>query len=97
MKLSSALIIGFLPLALAKSILVTYPQDTPDSVIKDAQKSIVKGGGRITHEYQFIKGFSAEAPDAAIQSLSTQSTKYKPVIEGDQVVSIYDDKDCNSN
>ncbi|GAQ11060.1 hypothetical protein ALT_8381 [Aspergillus lentulus] len=51
MKLSSAFIIGFLPLALAKSILVTYPQDTPDSVIKDAQNSIVQGGGRITHEY----------------------------------------------
>ncbi|KAK9643208.1 hypothetical protein V6Z96_008525 [Aspergillus fumigatus] len=43
MKLSSAFIIGFLPLALARSILVTYPQDTPDSVIKDAQKSIVEG------------------------------------------------------
>jgi hypothetical protein len=42
MKLSSAFIFGFLPLALAKSILVTYPQDTPDSVIKDAQKSIVQ-------------------------------------------------------
>ncbi|RHZ64340.1 hypothetical protein CDV55_105824 [Aspergillus turcosus] len=51
MKLSSAFIFGFLPLALAKSILVTYPQDTPDSVIKDAQKSIVQSGGRITHEY----------------------------------------------
>jgi Flp pilus assembly protein TadB len=45
MKLSSAFIIGVLPLALAKSILVTYPQDTPDSVIKDAQKSIVQGVG----------------------------------------------------
>ncbi|KAH1274367.1 hypothetical protein KXW98_008759 [Aspergillus fumigatus] len=97
MKLSSAFIIGFLPLALARSILVTYPQDTPDSVIKDAQKSIVEGGGHITHEYQFIKGFSAEAPDTAIQSLSTQSTKYKPIIEGDQVVSTYGDKDCNSS
>ncbi|KAL5689250.1 hypothetical protein EMGR_008902 [Emarellia grisea] len=51
MKLSSAFIIGFLPLTLARSILVTYPQDTPDSVIKDAQKSIVEGGGHITHEY----------------------------------------------
>ncbi|KAK9568880.1 hypothetical protein V6Z77_002313 [Aspergillus fumigatus] len=52
MKLSSAFIIGFLPLTLARSILVTYPQDTPDSVIKDAQKSIVEGGGHITHEYR---------------------------------------------
>ncbi|EAW07989.1 uncharacterized protein ACLA_027110 [Aspergillus clavatus NRRL 1] len=91
MKLLSALILGLLPLALAKSILVTYPQNTPESVIREARESIIRSGGKITHEYR--KGFSAEAPDTAIQSLSAQSSEYQPTIEGDQIVSIYGDNE----
>lgn len=32
------------------------------------------------------RGFAAEAPVNALQSLSTQSTEYKPEIEEDKVV-----------
>ncbi|KAL2809537.1 hypothetical protein BJX63DRAFT_435101 [Aspergillus granulosus] len=90
MKLFSAgLALALLPLALAKSVLITYPKDTPDSVINEAKDSIRKAGGTITHEYRLvIKGFAADAPEAAIQEVSTQSTLYKPTIEQDQPVSI---------
>ncbi|OJJ06383.1 hypothetical protein ASPVEDRAFT_45780 [Aspergillus versicolor CBS 583.65] len=90
MKLLSGVVaLGLLPLALANSILVTYPKNTPDSVIDSAKDSVRKAGGTITHEYTLvIKGFSADAPEAAIQQISTESTEYKPNIEQDQPVSI---------
>ncbi|KAL2825430.1 hypothetical protein BDW59DRAFT_146203 [Aspergillus cavernicola] len=90
MKLLSAVVaFGLLPLAVANSILVTYPNDTPDSVIDCAKDSIRKAGGIITHEYSLvIKGFAANAPEEAIQQISTQSAMYKPTIEQDQPVSI---------
>lgn len=43
MKLLSGVVaLGLLPLALANSILVTYPKDTPDSVIDSAKDSVKK-------------------------------------------------------
>lgn len=43
MKLLSGVVaLGLLPLALANSILVTYPKDTPDSVIDSAKDSVRK-------------------------------------------------------
>ncbi|PWY65329.1 hypothetical protein BO70DRAFT_401130 [Aspergillus heteromorphus CBS 117.55] len=87
MKLLSATIIGLLPLALANSILVTFPKGTPDSVVDRAKKSVVDSGGMITHEYTLIKGFSANAPEAAVQQISTESAAYSPHIEEDLTVS----------
>jgi hypothetical protein len=40
--LSAGLALTLLPLALANSVLVTYPKDTPDSVIDEAKDSIRK-------------------------------------------------------
>ncbi|KAL4875566.1 hypothetical protein BJY04DRAFT_201663 [Aspergillus karnatakaensis] len=89
MLLSAAVAFGLLPLALANSILVTYPKDTPDSVITEAKDSFKKAGGVITHEYSLvIKGFAANGPEEAIQQISTKSTAYQPTIEQDQPVSI---------
>ncbi|PWY78413.1 hypothetical protein BO94DRAFT_497593 [Aspergillus sclerotioniger CBS 115572] len=88
MKLLSATVLGLLPLALAESILVTFPSGTPDSVVDGAKKSIVDAGGQITHEYTLLKGFSANAPEKAIQQMSTESAAYKPNIEKDLTVSI---------
>lgn len=36
----------------------------------------------------YPRGFSADAPEAAIQQISTESTEYKPNLEQDQPVSI---------
>ncbi|OXV11147.1 hypothetical protein Egran_01096 [Elaphomyces granulatus] len=58
--LSSILLFGLLmPFAGAaqsyKSFIVTYPQDTPDSLLCLVKEAITKAGGIITHEYHLIK------------------------------------------
>ncbi|KAJ5833131.1 hypothetical protein N7474_001442 [Penicillium riverlandense] len=83
---------ALLPLALAakslKSVVVTFPEGTPDSVIDHAKDSLVASGGIITHEYHLIKGFAAEAPVKSLETLSAQDSEYKPNIEEDKVVTI---------
>ncbi|OQD80552.1 hypothetical protein PENANT_c034G04763 [Penicillium antarcticum] len=91
MKLSfAAILLGALPMVLAakvlKSVIVTFPKGTPDSVVTRAKDSLVASGGVITHEYHLINGFAAEAPVNALQSLTTQDTRYKPDIEEDKIV-----------
>ncbi|KAJ6001803.1 hypothetical protein N7522_007030 [Penicillium canescens] len=91
MKLSlAAILLGALPMVLAakvlKSVIVTFPKGTPDSVVTQAKDSLVASGGIITHEYHLINGFAAEAPVNALQTLATQDTRYKPDIEEDKVV-----------
>ncbi|KAL4928251.1 uncharacterized protein BDV17DRAFT_264550 [Aspergillus undulatus] len=91
MKLSSAtVVLGLLPLALAKSVLVTYPKGTPDDVIDAAKEDVKKDGGTITHEYNLVlHGFSANIQsEETIQRISTQSSQYPPTVEEDQPVSI---------
>ncbi|CAP80161.1 hypothetical protein N7519_007611 [Penicillium mononematosum] len=93
MKLTFATLL-VLPLVLAgslKSVIITFPKGTPDSVVDQAKACLVASGGVITHEYNLINGFAAEAPVNALQTLSTQDTQYKPNIEEDKVVSAYGD------
>ncbi|KAL1985552.1 hypothetical protein VTN96DRAFT_7772 [Rasamsonia emersonii] len=71
-----------------KSFVVTYPQDTPDSVLGQAKQAIKDAGGIITHEYHLIKGFAAKASANAIKSVSTLSAAFNPVIEEDKMVSV---------
>lgn len=40
-----------------------------------------------------LRGFSAQAPAGALNSLSTLSTEYKPTIENDEIVTVYDGQD----
>ncbi|KAB8206506.1 hypothetical protein BDV34DRAFT_193957 [Aspergillus parasiticus] len=88
MKSLTTLFLGCLSLSLASPIVVTYPKDTPPSVLEDAMESVISAGGRITHRFQFINGFSADAPESAVQQISVQSAKYNPTIEEDLPVSI---------
>lgn len=52
-----ALIPGALSVGVEKSVLVTYNRDTPsvNSLIDQAKDAIYKAGGKITHEFKFIK------------------------------------------
>ncbi|ATY67234.1 ase propeptide [Cordyceps militaris] len=58
--------LALLPSALAVdrklSVIVSFPNGTPESVVAEARQKIIDGGGQITHDYQIIKGFSAIAP-----------------------------------
>ena len=38
-----------------KAVIVSYPEDTPDSVVEKAMDAIKEAGGSITHEYKLIK------------------------------------------
>lgn len=38
-----------------KSVIVSYPPDTPESVLSQAKEAILQAGGFITHEYHIIK------------------------------------------
>ncbi|KAL1967259.1 hypothetical protein VTN77DRAFT_3305 [Rasamsonia byssochlamydoides] len=71
-----------------KSVIVTYPQDTPDSILGQAKQVIQDAGGIITHEYHLIKGFAAKASANAIKSVSTLSAAFNPIIEEDKIVSV---------
>lgn len=34
-----------------KSVIMSWPNDTPDSVVEDAKQAIINAKGVITHEY----------------------------------------------
>ena len=60
MKISIFSILAMTTAALAvaspqKAVIVSYPNDTPDSVVDQAKDAIKAAGGTITHEYQLIK------------------------------------------
>lgn len=38
---SSVFFLGLLSWTLAKSVIVTYPQDTPNSVVEDAKQKLI--------------------------------------------------------
>jgi hypothetical protein len=46
---------GALAVDIQKSVVITYPHDTPTSVLDQAKNAIKESGGMITHEYQLIK------------------------------------------
>ncbi|KAL2359500.1 hypothetical protein RJZ56_007649 [Blastomyces dermatitidis] len=69
-----------------KAILVSYPSDTPSSVIDAAMEAVEDAGGVITHK--FGKGFAATAPMTVFDTLSTLSDKHRPWIEEDQIVTL---------
>ncbi|GAT20293.1 similar to An07g10060 [Aspergillus luchuensis] len=82
MKLSATVtVLGLLPLALAESILVTFPSGTPDSVVDQAKQSVKDAGGKITHNYTDTKADS-------VQQLSTEFAAYNPTVEKDMTVTI---------
>ncbi|KAI9048118.1 hypothetical protein LZ554_007913 [Drepanopeziza brunnea f. sp. 'monogermtubi'] len=71
-----------------KSVIVSYPDNTPDSVLNQAKSAIKTAGGFITHEYHLFKGFAANAPAKALETVSTLNTDYLATVEEDQMVSV---------
>jgi hypothetical protein len=60
MKLAVISILTFITMVLAaaqpqKSVIVSYPNDTPDTIVDQAKDAIIAAGGVITHEYKLIK------------------------------------------
>jgi hypothetical protein len=38
-----------------KSVVISYPADTPASVLEQAKEAIAAAGGFVTHEYKIFK------------------------------------------
>ena len=60
MKFTIYSLLAFVTVAMAatlpqKAVIISYPTDTPDSIVDQAKDAIVKAGGIITHEYKLIK------------------------------------------
>ncbi|KAF2221437.1 hypothetical protein BDZ85DRAFT_283508 [Elsinoe ampelina] len=71
-----------------RSVLVSYPEGTDDSVVEQAKKDIEDAGGKITHTYSIFKGFAAEAPAQVLEvSIATEGV----TIEDDQTFTTQND------
>ncbi|KAK4228403.1 hypothetical protein QBC38DRAFT_475189 [Podospora fimiseda] len=77
---------GVIAVDIQKSVLISYPADTPDSIVTQAKKAIVEAGGIITHEYTLIKGFAAKVGEKVLDSVSAWGEDYKVTIEEDEEV-----------
>ncbi|KAF2085794.1 hypothetical protein K490DRAFT_67391 [Saccharata proteae CBS 121410] len=69
-----------------RSVLISYPKDTPDHIVNQAKDAIVNAGGMITHEYKLIKGFAATAPAKVLESVQVWGAEYNALIEEDMEV-----------
>ncbi|KAK5658604.1 hypothetical protein OQA88_1997 [Cercophora sp. LCS_1] len=78
---------GVIAVDIQKSVIITYPENTPDHVLDQAKKAIKDGGGMITHEYQLIKGFAAKMGEKVLDTVSAWGKEYNALVEEDQVVS----------
>ncbi|PSN68389.1 hypothetical protein BS50DRAFT_492475 [Corynespora cassiicola Philippines] len=76
-----------------KSVIVSFPNDTPDHIVDEAKEAIRKAGGQITHEYNIIKGFAAHAVATSLETVSTLNTQFAATIEEDGVVTTQNDKE----
>ncbi|KAJ9638638.1 uncharacterized protein PV06_09853 [Exophiala oligosperma] len=93
MRFSIPLLLSSAACALAlsapqKPVVISYPADTPPSVIENAIKEIEKDGGIITHEYSLIKGFAAKVAEATLDKISALGEEFAPYIEEDVIVRI---------
>ncbi|RMZ77871.1 hypothetical protein DV738_g4199, partial [Chaetothyriales sp. CBS 135597] len=71
-----------------QSVIVSYPEDTPQSIIDQAVEVVKSTGGIVTHEFKIIRGFAAQASEATLEAIKAVGDQYVPLIECDGVVSI---------
>ncbi|KAI7787194.1 endopeptidase inhibitor-like protein [Diaporthe eres] len=71
-----------------KSFIISFPDDTADSVVTAAKKQIADAKGVITHEYTIIKAFAATAGEKVYESLQVWAQDTGAIVEEDKVVSI---------
>ncbi|EOD43627.1 peptidase inhibitor i9 [Neofusicoccum parvum] len=64
-------------------INVTLKEGASTEQLDNAKKQVTDQGGKVTHEFKLIKGFTAEFPEDAVHSLSTNE---HVTVEADQVV-----------
>ncbi|KAF4961614.1 hypothetical protein FSARC_10143 [Fusarium sarcochroum] len=71
----------------ASAIVWFEDESTPDRVVDECKKALVKAGGKITHVYSIIKGFSVIAPEKALELVQVNHEEHQIRVEKDEVVS----------
>ncbi|KAF3927229.1 hypothetical protein ABW20_dc0106461 [Dactylellina cionopaga] len=76
----------------SSSWLITFPDAAPDSFISKSINHLKKIGGKVTHEFTFIKSFAFTAPVSIVNQFNKLDCQaeaqdaWKPTIEKDSVV-----------
>jgi len=70
-----------------RSVIVSYSDNTPETVVVQAMKAISDAGGMVTHQYTLFKGFAAQAPAKALDTVQAWGKDWNAVIEEDEIVS----------
>ncbi|EKG14278.1 Proteinase inhibitor propeptide [Macrophomina phaseolina MS6] len=65
------------------AINVTLKEGASPEQLEQAKKAVSEQGGKVTHEFKLIKGFTAEFPEGTVHSLSTND---HVTVEADQEV-----------
>ncbi|KAF1994294.1 hypothetical protein P154DRAFT_581928 [Amniculicola lignicola CBS 123094] len=52
---------------------ITLNKDAPKEELEKAKKQVSDEGGKVTHEFKLINGFTAEFPADAVHTLSSNS------------------------
>ncbi|KAL9008971.1 MAG: hypothetical protein Q9173_005958 [Seirophora scorigena] len=69
-----------------RQVLVTYPEDTPPSILQEAKEAILTAGGKINEEFTLLKGFAATVSNEILNSVNTLSKSHMPIVEDDGMV-----------
>jgi hypothetical protein len=83
MALMAAYVMAVAPL---QAVIISYPNETPQSVVDSAMEEVRKAGGEITHIYNIIKGFACKAPATVLEKVESLSAEFKAIVESDGVV-----------
>ncbi|CBX90527.1 hypothetical protein LEMA_P066530.1 [Plenodomus lingam JN3] len=75
-----------------RSVILTWPHDTPDCILDDVKQAIIEAQGTITHEYTIIKGIAAMVSESALESVSALSSQYTYTLEEDSIMSTQEDQ-----
>lgn len=71
-----------------KSIIVSYPDSTPESALDEAKAAVRAAGGIITHEYKLIRGFAARVSAQGMKTVQALGNAVGASVEEDMIVSI---------
>ncbi|CAI6333900.1 unnamed protein product [Periconia digitata] len=74
------------------SVIISFPADAPDHLLQQAKDAVIDAKGKITHEYNIIKGFAAELPKSAMETIQAMDATWPALIESDGLVTTQGDK-----
>ncbi|KAF5230710.1 hypothetical protein FAUST_9661 [Fusarium austroamericanum] len=82
-----AVVPGVVAVDQKKSAIVWFEDEsTPDSIVEECKDALKKAGGKITHVYSIIKGFSVIAPEKALEIVQINHEDHQIRVEKDEVV-----------